>query len=33
MISWKVVCAALLIVGLLAGIKALFDLIEKHLGR
>jgi hypothetical protein len=29
MIPWKVVCAALLVVGLLVGSKYLFDVIEK----
>ena len=30
---WKALGGVLLIVGLLGGIKYLFDLIEKHLGR
>jgi hypothetical protein len=33
MISWKMLRAVLLIVGLLAGIKYVFDLIEKHLDK
>jgi len=33
MISWKVARVVLVIVGLLAGIKALFDLIEKRWGK
>ena len=33
MILWKVIGGVLLIVGLLAGIKYLFDLIEKNLDR
>jgi len=33
MILWRVLGGVLLIVGLLVGIKYLFDLIEKHSGR
>ena len=33
MIVWRVIGGVLLIVGLLAGIKHLFDLIEKNLDR